>query len=380
MTKLFYVGLAALCLFEVLNVYFIMPMPGSQEHETIAFAYFLYTSRWWIRGVLLAMALLGFRAAFSGRHKWVPALMILLTTGIGYAFNFKMTADHMFLQPAEVNFATKAENQIPPSRLVLGVEQEGQAKAYPIEYLTYHHQVQDTIGGKPVIVTYCSVCRTGRVFEPLVDGHPETFRLVGMDHYNAMFEDATTRSWWRQVTGEAITGKRKGQQLPEVPSQQMSIEKWYTLYPDGLVMQPDPVSLSIYDSLANFEQGKNKGRLTRTDTISWSDKSWIIGIEAGSISKAYDWNMLRENKIIHDTIRQIPVVIVLSSDGKSFAAFKRAPQQFFTLSPEDIMRSDSTEYDFTGRDLTSGKYPLERIQASQEFWHSWKYFHPGTLR
>jgi hypothetical protein len=65
------------------------------------------------------------------------------------------------------------------------------------------------------MITYCTVCRTGRVFEPVVNGKFEKFRLVGMDHFNAMFEDVTTKSWWRQVTGEAITGKLKGQQLPK---------------------------------------------------------------------------------------------------------------------------------------------------------------------
>ena len=42
------------------------------------------------------------------------------------------------------------------------------------------------------MVTYCTVCRTGRVFSPIVEGQPETFRLVGMDHFNAMFEDEGT--------------------------------------------------------------------------------------------------------------------------------------------------------------------------------------------
>jgi hypothetical protein len=48
------------------------------------------------------------------------------------------------------------------------------------------------------------------VFSPVVDGRSETFRLVGMDHFNAMFEDASTHSWWRQANGEAIAGPSKG--------------------------------------------------------------------------------------------------------------------------------------------------------------------------
>jgi hypothetical protein len=40
-----------------------------------------------------------------------------------------------------------------------------------------------------------------------------------MDHFNAMFEDSQTKSWWRQVNGEAIAGPLKGKTLPEIPSQ-----------------------------------------------------------------------------------------------------------------------------------------------------------------
>lgn len=94
------------------------------------------------------------------------------------------------------------------------------------------------------MVTYCSVCRTGRVYESLVKGHPEKFRLVGMDHFNAMFEDVTTGSWWRQVTGQAVTGPLKGESLPEVESQQFSIKKLFELHPDALVVQVDAGSIT----------------------------------------------------------------------------------------------------------------------------------------
>ena len=41
MKKLYYAGLLGLLVFEFLNVYFIMPMPGSQKMNTIDLAYFL---------------------------------------------------------------------------------------------------------------------------------------------------------------------------------------------------------------------------------------------------------------------------------------------------------------------------------------------------
>ena len=41
MKRLFNLGLAALVLFELANVYFIMPMPFSQRTRSIDVAYFL---------------------------------------------------------------------------------------------------------------------------------------------------------------------------------------------------------------------------------------------------------------------------------------------------------------------------------------------------
>src|SRR5204863_510694 len=154
-------------------------------------------------------------------------------------FNFEMTAEEMFKEPRTLAFKDSAGNGVDKAAVVIGVEHNGEAKAYPIRYIAYHHQVRDTVGGKAVLVTYCSVCRTGRVFEPVVAGKAETFRLVGMDHFNAMFEDSTTRSWWRQSTGEAVAGSLKGNSLPEVESAQVTLEQWFAMHPKGVVMQPD---------------------------------------------------------------------------------------------------------------------------------------------
>ena len=38
--------------------------------------------------------------------------------------------------------------------LVLGVEFAGEARAYPVRMLRYHHVVNDTVGGEPLLVTY----------------------------------------------------------------------------------------------------------------------------------------------------------------------------------------------------------------------------------
>jgi Protein of unknown function (DUF3179) len=383
MKKLFYIGLLGLGLFEILKVYFIMPLPGSQRMESIDVAYFLHTYRWYLRGLFGFFVIIGSAQAFKSKWRWFPIIPLLGVAYIAYTFNFEMVADHMFLQPQKLSFKSRKETLLGDSSLVIGVAYNGQAKAYPVRYISYHHQVRDTIGGKPVMVTYCNVCRTGRVFEPVVNGSPENFRLVGMDHFNAMFEDSSTKSWWRQATGEAVVGPLKGSSLPEIESIQVSASKFFWMYPFGVLMHEDESATEYYDSLARFERGKSKSELTRTDSLSWQDKSWVIGIEQDGVSKAYDWIELKEKKIINDKLGDVPIILVISDDGQSFAAFRRPSESEIFTVQNDILHSSKAAYDFSGKLVMTDSAsisPLKRIIAYQEFWHSWKTFHPSTLR
>jgi hypothetical protein len=179
------------------------------------------------------------------------------------------------------------------------------------------------------------------------------------------------------VNGEAVTGSLKGEALPEVESVQLSIKKLFELYPNATVMQLDAASKANYDSLGKFEHGKSKGDLTRTDSLSWKDKSWVVGLQIGSSSKAYDWNKLKEMRIINDKIGQQPIVLVLSTDNQSFAAFERSPNAEAFAFRNDTLIANDKRYNFSGRDL-AGAQQLKKVNAYQEFWHSWRTFHPGT--
>jgi hypothetical protein len=378
MKRLFYTSLIALALFELLKVYFIMPMPGSQQWDTIDVAYFLHINRWYFRIAFMILIIASSTRAFSTKRKWIPFAALMTVLLIVYLFNFQLVADRIFLEPATLSFKGRAGNTLPDSTVVIAVHYEGVAKAYPVRYISYHHQVRDTLGSKAIMVTYCNVCRTGRVFEPVVNGKAEQFRLVGMDHFNAMFEDDATKSWWRQATGEAVTGPLRGSLLPELESLQLSVNQFFSMYPFGMIMQGDHTFRLAYDSLGKFESGKSKSKLTRTDTSSWKDKSWVVGIQAGDHAKAYDWNDLKKMKVIHDSIGTTPILLILANDGLSFAAFVRNEADHFQLN-NDTLTGKSGRYNFAGKALHEAT-DLTRLKAYQEFWHSWKAFHPETGR
>jgi hypothetical protein len=389
MKRLFFVALMALACFELASVWLIMPLPGSQRLPSVEVAHALHTWRWAVRAVLgagtLAALPWAWRASAARRGRWPVLTSVAAVGALVYLANFRMAADRMFRMPRTLTMLPAAASTVDTSRLVVGVAIDGEARAYPLQFIGYHHQVRDSIAGRPILVTYCTVCRTGRVFDPTMDGREERFRLVGMDHWNAMLEDHATGSWWRQANGEALVGARRGARLRDVPSAQVTLAAWLRMHPGSLVMQGDPAFADRYPDDAAFETGKSRGRLTGTDTTSWGEKSWVVGITVNGESKAYDWNRLRRERVINDELGGRPIVLALAADGASFAAFERPDAatrlalRADSLVPErGAAPGDSRAWALNGLGGGGPEERLAPLRASQEFWHSWRTFQPGT--
>jgi hypothetical protein len=380
----FVIGIILLIAVEIAKVYFIMPFPGSQQSDTIDLAYFIHLNIIWIRiiGILLILYPVIYYFRFGTWKARVAIGILVVAYGVVfYMFNFKFLADKMFLQAERNVYATVSDNKVSEENLVIGINVNGQPRAYPIQFIGYHHQVRDTVGGSPVMVTYCTVCRTGRVFSPTVDGKPERFRLVGMDHFNAMFEDETTGSWWRQVNGEAIVGELKGKVLPEIASEQMSLGSWIKLYPSTMIMQGDTSFNDTYDRMKGYERGTG-GELTGRDSLSWKDKSWVIGVVIGQHARAYDWNELLEKHLINDTLQKTPIAVFVSKDSSTFRVFRRDMLELTYDSVTNTIMDKGTNSTWNGEGVCiSGPMlgqQLPVLQSYQEFWHSWKTFKPAT--
>jgi len=391
----FTIALLVLLAAEVLRVYWIMPMPGSQQGDTLGAAYALH--RWIpIVRILAGGVILWASVRLLARGRWPARALTFLSLALAgfviYQANGPMSADVMFRQPTALTFATMGKGAVAPDALVVGVALSDaagrtQARAYPIQFIGYHHQVRDVVAGQPVMVTYCTVCRTGRVFSPVVDGTADTFRLVGMDHWNAMFEDSRTGSWWRQATGEAVTGPLKGKTLAEIPSQQMTWAAWSARHPGSDVMQPDPEFAPRYANMEGYAEGTSKGSLTGRDERSWQRKSWVVGMLKGDEARAFDWNELVRERVINDRVGGQPVVLLLGADGVSFQAFDSRPgggppvELERTANPSRFRdRATGATWDESGLaldgPLTGTR--LTAIPAYQEFWHSWQDFRPAT--
>src|SRR6056297_1014261 len=45
-----------------------------------------------------------------------------------------------------------------PSERVIGVSIGGEHRAYPLKILNWHELINDTVGGEPIVITYCPLC------------------------------------------------------------------------------------------------------------------------------------------------------------------------------------------------------------------------------
>jgi hypothetical protein len=149
------------------------------------------------------------------------------------------------------------------------------------------------------------------------------------------------------------------------------------MHPASLIMQPDSALAAKYSKTFDYETGKSMSALTGTDSVSWNDKAWVVGISHNGESVAYDWNRLKRDRVINDVVGGTPIVLALASDTASFVAYARPDSASRFVVRNDSLVGAGAAFDFSGR---SAKGALMKIKASQEFWHSWRTFQPHTRK
>ena len=91
-------------------------------------------SRWFGKVIAVLLVLPLFAATWMARQNH-------------FEWMFRPHANVAFVTPAEASF-------INDSDMVLSVKNNGEAAAYPVRLMAYHHVVHDTVGGVPLVATY----------------------------------------------------------------------------------------------------------------------------------------------------------------------------------------------------------------------------------
>jgi hypothetical protein len=346
-------------------------------------AYFMWSNIRYIRIILVViMAILVWKMIPAERSSIVivSAVLTALWGLIYWVFNLFWVGKYKFDVLKNPVYKTAAENKIKLSEQVMGVDWNGVQKAYPVSMIFYHHQLSDTLGTHPVVVTYCGMCRSGRIYDGLVDGEALELSLVGAITFNAILKDSKTQTWWRQETGEAVKGKLKGRILDDIPMEQMSLENWLAKHPGSKILQQDSNYVEKYTfltSLMNYEASFPRWFRQETPPL-------IIGLEVDGQSKAYDWEGLQKKRMVLDSIGDKHLLLLSSEDGSSpFAYYRTVDGQElkFEISGNELTDSNTqSKWNLFGL-CTSGKLKgkqLSRVQIYQQFIRAWISFRPDS--
>jgi len=141
----------------VLPRWLIRPFaPQTPEDVALAFA----LRRWAPVGTILALiaGLILTVRLWSGGRWWSRTLAVLALVPLGAAvvFSRQNVFEKMFrpLGQAAASAPAAEARWVEDGDPVLSVAMNGDAAAYPVRQVSYHHVVEDTVGGVPVAVTY----------------------------------------------------------------------------------------------------------------------------------------------------------------------------------------------------------------------------------
>ena len=126
-----------------------------------------------------------------------------------------------------------------PNEQVFGlVGERGAALAYPERILARHELSNDALDGVPVAVTFCTLCRTVRVYDRRVGGRVLTLKTSGLLlSSNKVMVDTETGSLWQQYNGRAIAGPLKGTTLRGLDVEVSTWASWLTGHPTSAVIE-----------------------------------------------------------------------------------------------------------------------------------------------
>jgi hypothetical protein len=290
----------------------------------------------------------------------------------------------------------EADEILENSELVLGLNVNGDIRAYPLQILVWHEIVNDVVGGKPIAVTYCPLCFTNQVFNrTLIDGNIVEFGTSGkLYNSNLVMYDRKSNSLWSQALGEGIVEYYSGIKLEKIPFDITYWKEWKKLYPESKVLSRDTGSVRPYGADPYGDYYSNDLILfpVANDDKRLGLKVIIIGLEDENQYKAYKLQDIETKKIINDVIGDDNKIALVSLQPFMVRVFDRVidNENKDDKIVVDLLYNETTnilidqvtnsEVNFEGTFISEPleNKQLKRLAMDQGFWFEWASFHPAT--
>jgi hypothetical protein len=265
------------------------------------------------------------------------------------------------------------------------IEHRGVTKAYPLDYVIHHHIVNDRFGDSIVSLTYCAHCRSIIPFD-VTDIGP---LFVGsFKNTNMIVADRRTKTFFQQATFESILGKLHPHTLSMLPFQILSwtdVKRLDPLPQIAHVTMRDlkPMDFPVpgtFNRLMNGDHTLGLPRSRRDNTFP--PRTRVVGIlePSGREPKVYLRNELLERRVVKDEEGGYYLVAV-NGAVNGFRAEVDGRDTKLVLDDDLLLRdlTGGAVWNLLGRRV--GGQPasdLTPLPVSDEFWFSWKLYHPDT--
>lgn len=127
-----------------------------------------------------------------------------------------------------VRISAKLDDTLEPRTLVVGLEINGNSKAYPFSAIEKQNPILDTVGGKKIVLILAEDKKSVRGFEREIDGKTLEF-FIKPD--TKEIADAETASVW-DFSGKAVRGEMTGKQLKKIKAIKDYWFDWKTYNPE----------------------------------------------------------------------------------------------------------------------------------------------------
>jgi len=285
--------------------------------------------------------------------------------------------------PLAYESAADADTWMNAAMQVIGyIGADGQAYAYPFSILNFHEIVNDTIGGHPVLISYCPLCNSAVVYSRIYEGDEIAFgNTSALYNSDMVMYDGATDSFWFQVEGVAIVGELTGARLDPLPSIVTNWEQWKSDHPDTLVLaRPNDRIDYARDVFGRYPEAVNNGRFafpvneTAANDRRLQPADNVILIELGDEKIAYPLAKLGDAATV-DTVNGQQIVIFSRDEGQSGAAFEPVTEAGTAVELEFndgvwVDKNTGSHFDLSGR-AVAGELEgqqLVRMPSRFTFW------------
>jgi hypothetical protein len=88
--------------------------------------------------------------------RWRKSLLVLILLVVTFSMVMARLNyfEWMFHPIAGAQFVAQSQSKLDPKEMIMAVNLGGEARAYPISQMAYHHVLNDVVAGVPIAVTY----------------------------------------------------------------------------------------------------------------------------------------------------------------------------------------------------------------------------------